>query len=101
MILAYKCQDRRPFFKLWNNPRQLGKLGAEDRSCFFLCPKKSALYEWATTRLYHVFQTIVTVLVALCAQLILSAINLMLSLDIKPNVEPGLSGFIAEYKNQN
>ena len=47
------------------------------------------------------FKTIVTMLVALCAQLILSAINLMLSLEITPNVEPGLSGFIAKYKNQN
>ena len=37
-------------------PANSEKLGAEDRSCFFLCPKKSALYEWATTRLYHVFQ---------------------------------------------
>ena len=47
------------------------------------------------------FKTIVTVLVALCAQLILSAISLMLSLEITPNVEPGLSGFIAKHKNQN
>ena len=47
------------------------------------------------------FKTIVTVLVALCAQLILSAINLMLSLGITPNVEPGLSGFITKHKNQN
>ena len=43
-------------------------------------------------------KTNVTVLVALCAQLILSAINLMLSLGITPNVEPGLSGFITKHK---
>ena len=36
------------------------------------------------------FKSIVTVLVALCAQLILSAINLMLSLEGAPYVEPGL-----------
>ena len=47
------------------------------------------------------FKTIVTVLVALCAQLILSAINLILSLGITPNVEPGLSGFMTKHKNQN
>ena len=41
---------------LGNDTSQIGKLGADDILCPFLCvQKKLALCEWATTGLYHVF----------------------------------------------
>ena len=107
MISAYKCQDRRQFLKLWNNPWiPANSENLEQKIVLvfsFVQKSQPCMNNGQRHGCTMSFETIVTVLVTLCAQLVLSAINLnhlMLSLEITPNVEPGLSGFIAKHKNQ-
>ena len=66
------------------NASQIGKLGADDIFCSFLCVQKNQPYvngqrQGCTT----FFKTIVTVLVAMCALLILFAMQVIdLSVDV-------------------
>ena len=63
-------------FNLGNDASQIGKIGADDIFCSFLCVEKNqpcvnGQRQGCTTS----FKTIVTVLVAMCALLILSAMK--------------------------
>ena len=79
-------------FNLGNDASQIGKLGADDIFCSFLCVQKNqpcvnGQRQGCTT----FFKTTVTVLVAMCALLIFSAMKAMdLSVEILRYMEPEL-----------